>query len=219
MLMSGIRKAHSRHLVQKRIRRDVALLRINAGMPPNWGKFMDPTTSPFYQWLDHERIRTVLHDVLNLRPGERLVLLKGLVPSLVKTLGAEEAESFLAELAAKVRRYEEARTHPGEGRLRRQNSGEQMGGPTPEGHRHLAETRNPDRPGGRSAERLWEAAVWARSVDPVLADRYTEQVAEISAAYVSKGMRPGEAEIAAWEVVAQLHGLTMRSVEATREKT
>lgn len=70
---------------------------------------MDPTTSPFYQWIDHERIRAVLHDVLDLRPGERLVLLKGLVPCLVETLGAEEAESFLSELATKVRRYEEAR--------------------------------------------------------------------------------------------------------------
>lgn len=36
-----------------------------------------------------------------------------------------------------------------------------FGGPTPEGHRHVAETRNPDRPGGRTTERAWEAAVWA----------------------------------------------------------
>jgi len=180
---------------------------------------MDPTTSPFYQWLDHERIRALLHDVLDLRPGERLVLLKGLVPDLVKTLGAEEAGSFLSELAIKVRRYEEARTHPGEGRLRREISGEQLGGPTPEGHRHLAETRNPDGPGGRRAERSLEAAVWARSVDPGLANRYREQVAEIRATYMSKGMRPGEADVAAWEVVAPLHGLTHRSGEATKEET
>lgn len=180
---------------------------------------MDPTTSPFYQWLDHERIRALLHDVLTLRPGERLVLLKGLVPDLVNTLGAEEAESFLSELATKVRRYEEARTHPGEGRLSREISGEQLGGPTPEGHRHMAETRNPDGPGGRSAERSWEAAVWARSVAPGLVDRYSEQVAEIRTTYMSKGMRPGEADLAAWEVVARLHGLTHRNVEATRDET
>ena len=173
---------------------------------------MDPTTSPFYQWLDHERIRALLRDVLDLRVGERLVLLKGLVPGLVESLGADEAESFLSELATKVRRYEEARTHPGEGRLDRETPGEQLGGPTPGGYRHVAETRNPDGPGGRAAEREREAAVWARSVDPVLAERYREQAAVIRETYVSKGMRPGEADLAAWEVVARLHGLTQRRV-------
>jgi hypothetical protein len=111
---------------------------------------MDPPTSPFYQWLDHARIRALIRNVLDLRPGERLVLLKGLVPGLVETLGADEAESFLSELATKVRRYEEARTHPGDGRLYRETPGEQLGGPTPEGHRHVADRRNPDRPGGRA---------------------------------------------------------------------
>jgi len=55
---------------------------------------MDRTTSPFYQWLDHERIRTVLSEVRGLRAGERLVLLKGIVPSLVEALGADDARSF-----------------------------------------------------------------------------------------------------------------------------
>lgn len=169
---------------------------------------MDPTTSPFYQWLDHERIRALLHDVRNLRPGERLVLLKGLMPGLVETLGAEDAESFLSELATKARRYEEARTHPGEGRLHRETPGEQIGGPTPAGHRHVAETRNADRPGGRAAEREWEAAVWARDVDPTLAERYSAEATAIRETYVLQGMRSGEAELAAWEVVARLHGLT-----------
>ena len=171
---------------------------------------MDTTASPFFQWLDHERIRTLLHEVLALHPGERLVLLKGLVPDLVDALGADEAESFLSELATKARRYEEARTHRGEGRLRRETPGEQTGGPTPDGHRHLAEARNPDAPGGRSAERASEAGEWARSVDPALAERYREQVALIRDTYLSKGIRPGEAESAAWEVVARLHGLTQR---------
>ncbi len=169
---------------------------------------MEKITSPFYQWLDHERIRTVLHEVGALRPGERLVLLKGLVPGLVEALGAVEAESFLSELATKARRYEEARTHPGEGRLHRETPGEQMGGPTPDGHRHLAETRNPDRPGGRAAEREWEAAVWARDVDATLTSRYREEAKKIQATYLAQGMLPGEAELAAWEAVARLHGLT-----------
>ena len=176
---------------------------------------MDVTTSPFYQWLDHERIRRLLHDVLDLRTGERLVLLKGLVPGLVEALGADEAESFLSELTTKVRRYEEARTHPGEGRLRREHPGEQVGGPTPGGHRHMAETRNPDAPGGRAAERVAEAGEWAHSVDPALAERYREQVTLIRDTYLSKGFRPGEAESAAWEVVARLHGLTQRKPTET----
>jgi len=179
---------------------------------------IDPTTSPFYQWLDHERIRRLLHEVLELHPGERLVLLKGLVPGLVEAIGADEAESFFSELTTKARRYEEARTHPGEGRLRRETRGEPLGGPTPGGHRHVAETRNPDGPGGRSAEREWEAGVWARSVDPSLAERYKEQVALIRDTYMSKGMRPGEADLAAWEVVARLHGLTQRSVGEARDE-
>ncbi len=128
---------------------------------------MDRTTSPFYRWLDHQRIRTVLSEVLALRAGERLVLLKGIVPSLVEALGAEDAGSFLSEMATKVRRYEEARTHPGEGRLWRLIPGEMIGGPTPEGHLHVSQTRNPDRPGGRTTERMWEAAVWARDCTEV----------------------------------------------------
>ncbi|MDQ6737689.1 MAG: hypothetical protein M3Z30_08320 [Gemmatimonadota bacterium] len=180
---------------------------------------MDPTTSPFYHWLDHGRIRALLHDIVELRPGERLVLLKGLVPCLVETLGADEAESFLTELATKVRRYEEARTHPGEGRLHRETPGEQLGGPTPDGHRHVAETRNPDAPGGRAAEREREAAIWARDVDPAFAERYRNEVAAIRETYMSQGMRPGEADLAAWEVVARLHDLTRSIVRETTTET
>lgn len=124
---------------------------------------MNRTTSPFYRWLDHERIRTVLAEVLALRAGERLVLLKAIVPSLVESLGADDARLFLSEMSTKVRRYEEARAHPGEGRLCRQTPGELIGGPTPEGHLHTSEARNPDRPGGRTTERAWEASVWARA--------------------------------------------------------
>ncbi|MEO5818368.1 MAG: hypothetical protein ABIT20_24065 [Gemmatimonadaceae bacterium] len=175
---------------------------------------MESTTSPFYQWLDHERIRAVLREVGALRPGERLVLMKGLVPGLVEALGADEAESFLSELATKARRYEEARTHPGEGRLHRETPGEQMGGPTPEGHRHLAETRNPDRQGGREAERAWEAGVWARDVDTALATRYRAQAETIRDTYLAHGMLPGEAEAAAWEAIARLQGLTQRAAPA-----
>lgn len=177
---------------------------------------MQFTTSPFYEWLDHGRIRTLLHEVGALRPGERLVLLKGLVPALVESLGFEETEAFLTELATKARRYEEARTHPGEGRLHRETPGERLGGPTPAGHVHLANTRDPDRPGGRAAERTREAGIWLRDVDATTAERYSEQAAAIEATYLDHGMRPGEAALAAWEVVARLHGLTDRGANAAR---
>lgn len=169
---------------------------------------MEVTTSPFYQWLDHARIRAVLHEVSALHPGARLVLLKGLVPGLVDALGVDETESFLTELATKARRYEEARTHPGEGRLHRETPGEQIGGPTPDGHKHAAETRNPDRPGGREMERLREAAVWARDVDETLTLRYRNEAEKIRDTYLAHGMLPGEADAAAWEAIARLHGLT-----------
>lgn len=178
---------------------------------------MDLTTSPFYQWLDHARIRAVLHEVGALRPGERLVLLKGLVPDLVDALGAEETESFLTELATKARRYEEARRHPGEGRLRRETPGEQIGGPTPDGHKHVAETRNPDRPCARGTERVWEAALWARDVDDALALRYQKEAETIRDTYLAHRMLPSEAEAAAWEAIARLHGLTQRARSSTMQ--
>lgn len=32
---------------------------------------------PFYEWIDHEEIREMVHRANDLEPGERLVLLKG----------------------------------------------------------------------------------------------------------------------------------------------
>jgi hypothetical protein len=48
---------------------------------------VDTTRSPFYEWLDHAAIRGLLHQAVALPVGERLILLKGLVPSLVDDLG------------------------------------------------------------------------------------------------------------------------------------
>lgn len=119
-----------------------------------------PNISPFYEWLDHDEIRELVHRTLNIPPGERLVLLKALVPGLVEAVGVDELEEFLDELAMKARRYDEARSHPGEGRQERRTPGEPIGGVTPGGHVHLAEARNPDRPGGRYAERELERELW-----------------------------------------------------------
>lgn len=123
-------------------------------------ELIHPNDSPFYEWLDHARIRDLVHAALALSPGERLVLVKGLVPGLVQSLGIAEFEEFCAELALKGRRFEEARTHPGEGRATRVTPGELIGGPLPEGHVHVARPREPDRAGAREVEREAERALW-----------------------------------------------------------
>lgn len=123
-------------------------------------KLKHPNISPFYEWLDHDEIRDIVHRALDMPPGERLVAIKGLVPGLVDAVGIEELEDFLDELAIKARRYDEARRHPGEGRRKRRTPGELIGGATPSGHAHADERRDPGRPGGRYAERERERALW-----------------------------------------------------------
>lgn len=122
-------------------------------------------SDPFYAWLDHEEIRELVHRARDLDPGERLVLLKGLVPDLVDALGLERFEAFLDEVRTKARRFDEAKTHPGSGSGTRETPGEPLGGPTPEGHRTLGGHRDPHRAGGRDAERHDEAEAWVRSRD------------------------------------------------------
>ena len=117
-------------------------------------------TDPFYAWLDHEEIRDLVHRANDLQPGERIVLLKGLVPKLLDDLGPSEFHEVLGELQAKAERFHEARTHPGAKNEEKQAPGEALGGPTPEGHIHLEGHRDTLRPGGRDAERLREREVW-----------------------------------------------------------
>lgn len=130
---------------------------------------MQNSRDPFYEWLDHEGIRELVHQANDLKPGERLVLMKGLVPGLVDALGPSGFDEFLDELRTKGDRYQEARTHPGEGSEERRTPGEALGGPTPEGHVHLDEARDVNRSGGPVAERARETDVWderTRREDP-----------------------------------------------------
>ncbi|MBA2686277.1 MAG: hypothetical protein H0U66_17470 [Gemmatimonadaceae bacterium] len=132
---------------------------------------VDARHSPFYEWLDNATIRQLVHSILELSIGERLVLIKGLVPALVTSMGVAEFDAFLAELQIKGHRFQEAIDHPGEGRALRTTPGEELGGPTPTGHAHLPFARDPDRPGGRAAERAIESELWADDANMSDCDR------------------------------------------------
>jgi hypothetical protein len=123
---------------------------------------VDARHSPFYEWLDNAAIRELVHRIHELSAGERLVLIKGLVPELVSAMGLAEFDAFLSEVSNKARRFLEAVDHPGEGRELLVTRGEELGGPTPEGHDHLPIARNPNHRGAREAERLIERDLWAR---------------------------------------------------------
>ena len=123
---------------------------------------IDAKQSPFYAWLDRPTIRHLVRGAQCLSPGERLVLIKGLIPGLVADIGNASVHAFLDELNTKADRYAEAVAHPGQGGATRRTPSERLGGPVPgqQAHLHLPGTRNPRRPGSRMLERQWEAAAW-----------------------------------------------------------
>jgi hypothetical protein len=121
---------------------------------------VDARHSPFYAWIDYTAIRELVRGALDLSAGERLVLIKGLVPSLVDDAGEAAFGVFLDEVRIKAQRYAEAVAHPGEGGAARCTASEPLGGPVSQGEAHLPGTRDPRRPGGRALERQWEADFW-----------------------------------------------------------
>lgn len=136
---------------------------------------VDARQSPFYDWLDNAAIRDLVLRSRELAPGEILVVIKGLVPGLVAAIGAAEFDAFLAEIASKAHRFQEAVDHPGDGRASRATPGESIGGPTPAGHEHLATARDPAHRGSREAERLVERELWARAERTPVAQRMCDQ--------------------------------------------
>jgi hypothetical protein len=116
------------------------------------------TSGSIAQRFEHSWIRAA-----ELSAGERLILIKGLVPGLVEEIGLGQFHAFLAEIATKARRFQEAVDHPGEGRASRTTAGEELGGPTPAGHEHLAIAREPDCRGAREAERVIETELWSHA--------------------------------------------------------
>ena len=121
---------------------------------------VDAKQSPFYAWIDHATIRDLVCGALALSAGERLVLIKGLIPSLVDDVGEAALVRFFDEMRIKAQRYAEAIAHPGEGGATRSTASEPLGGPIEQGEARLPGTRDPRRPGGRALERQWEAEFW-----------------------------------------------------------
>lgn len=82
------------------------------------------TTSPQTDWMNHPAIRRLVEDANELSLAERITLVKGLVPSIADKLSDQEYEDFAHEIRLKGKRFQEAKSHPGEGRASRKIPGE-----------------------------------------------------------------------------------------------
>ncbi len=131
---------------------------------------VDARHSPFYEWMDNSSIRDLVRRGIELSVGERLMVIKGLMPGLVEAMGLAKFDAFLEEVGVKAHRFQEAIDHPGEGRASRATPGEEIGGPTPDGHDHMPTPRDANHRGAREAERTLERELWTRTQDGPRAD-------------------------------------------------
>ena len=82
------------------------------------------TTSRETEQLDHEAIRTLVDQAAALSLADRMTLLKGLIPGVVREISPEDWQAFALELRLKGERFFEAERQPGQGRANRQVIGE-----------------------------------------------------------------------------------------------
>ena len=82
------------------------------------------TTSRETDDLNHPVIRELVLRANSLSLGDRVTLLKGLIPGIVKQLTPREFAGLIAELQLKGERVYDAKAHPGEGRKARNVMGE-----------------------------------------------------------------------------------------------
>jgi len=82
------------------------------------------TTSKQTDWMNHPVLRRLVEDASRLTLAERITLIKGLIPGIADQLSEREYDGFVEEMRLKGERYQEAKTHPGEGRAQRQTPGE-----------------------------------------------------------------------------------------------
>jgi hypothetical protein len=82
------------------------------------------TTSRQTQDLNHPAIRELVNAANALPLGDRVTLLKALVPEIAREMAPREFEAAMVELRLKGERFYDALTHPGEGRMARNVMGE-----------------------------------------------------------------------------------------------
>jgi hypothetical protein len=82
------------------------------------------TTSRETDDLNHPVIRELVLRANAMSLGDRVTLLKGLIPGIVKQLTPREFAGLIAELRLKGERVYDAMAHPGEGRKARNVMGE-----------------------------------------------------------------------------------------------
>jgi hypothetical protein len=74
------------------------------------------TTSPETEALNHPALRRLIEEASTLTLAERVTLLKGLIPGVVKDMPPRDFEGLVATLRLKGERFYDATAHPGEGR-------------------------------------------------------------------------------------------------------
>ncbi len=82
------------------------------------------TTSRETDQLDHEEIRALVDQASALPLADRMTLLKGLIPGIVREMSPADWETFSMELRLKGDRFYEAERQPGKGRATRMIPGE-----------------------------------------------------------------------------------------------
>ena len=82
------------------------------------------TTSRETDWMNHPELRKLIIEINRLTLAERITLVKGLIPHIASQLSDHEYEGFVASIRLKGERFQEAESHPGEGRSERQTMGE-----------------------------------------------------------------------------------------------
>ena len=82
------------------------------------------TTSRQTEDLNHPAIRDLVNSANALPLGDRVTLLKALIPEVAREMSPREFEATMVDLRLKGERFYDALTHPGQGRDSRRVMGE-----------------------------------------------------------------------------------------------
>lgn len=82
------------------------------------------TTSTETEGLDHPGIRQLVNAANAMSLGDRVTLLKALIPEVAREMAPREFEGLVVELRLKGERFYDALKHPGQGRQSRHVMGE-----------------------------------------------------------------------------------------------